>query len=150
VWEMVLQEKGGEYSSVNLTILKVPYRVTICKIINTLRHAGPLPFTRQKNQNMKFSLKRNWMEEMLLVDIPLKRSSDVLHRRWGFRIVSMSCNRTPETRHLRQQQACRFHPYSFTNTVNFCNWILQSIYDSEISAHLILFSDDDSFHLHGV
>jgi hypothetical protein len=148
---MVLQEKGGEYSSVSLTVLTVPYRLTVCKIIITLRHTGPLPFTRQKNQNVKCLLKRIWMEEMLLLDKAIKRSSDVLLGRWGFRIVSMSCNRTPETRHLRQQQACRVHPYSSTNTVNFCNWILQSIHDGEISAHLILFShDDDSFHLHGV
>jgi hypothetical protein len=41
-WEMVLHEKGGEYFSVNFRILTLPHIVTICKIVNTLRHAGPL------------------------------------------------------------------------------------------------------------
>jgi hypothetical protein len=101
---MVLQEKGRENSSVNLTILTVPHRVVICKIINTLRHAGPLLGKQIKT----FSLKRNCMEAVLLFDVLLRRSSDVLHRRWGFRIVGMNCNRTPETRHLRQLQAVCF------------------------------------------
>jgi hypothetical protein len=76
------------------------------------RHTGPLLGKKIKT----CSLKRNWMEAVLLLDILLERSSNLLHRRWGFRIVGMNCNRTPETRHLRQQQAYRVQLYASANT----------------------------------
>jgi hypothetical protein len=37
-------------------------------------------------------------------------------------------------------------PHDGTNRVNICNWILQSVNVGEITSHLILSSDEASFH----
>jgi hypothetical protein len=40
-------------------------------------------------------------------------------------------------------------PRDPVSRVNFCNWMLQSIYDGEIDPNLIFFSDEAWFYLNG-
>jgi hypothetical protein len=54
--------------------------------INKFREIGSVLDKEELNQNIKSSLKRNWMQLMLHLTIPPKDSLDALNMRTGFEV----------------------------------------------------------------
>jgi hypothetical protein len=65
----------------------------------------------------------------------------------GFKITP-SCHRLLKMKPFKTTVVHELQPYDSVNSVNFCNWILQSVHGGEIDPHLI-FSGKAWLHLHG-
>jgi hypothetical protein len=62
----------------------VQNEISIHSMVNKLKRRVSLLYQKESDQNVECSLKRNWMELVLDLNIPLETPSDALRRRLGF------------------------------------------------------------------
>jgi hypothetical protein len=84
MWKVFLQETEKRHQH-KFQDVAVPHTETIHRIVNINEERQGHYWAKIPNQNTECSLMKNWMKSVLGLNMLLRKTSDSLHRRPGFK-----------------------------------------------------------------